>query len=153
MTNLTHGLSNTSEWRAWRAMRRRCYDTSRPGYRSYGGRGITVCERWLGDDGFRNFLTDMGPKPSAKHSLDRINNDGGYEPGNCRWATPREQSNNRRVTHLIEWNGRKQGLSQWAAELGMAHVTLKKRLVAGWPIHRALSTPVEYRTPRAADVR
>src|SRR6266508_728705 len=92
-THTTHGQSNSPEWRAWRNMRQRCKNRRHPKYRDYGGRGITVCDRWAS---FENFLADMGPKPSPAHSIDRIDVNGNYEPGNCRWATPKEQRLNQR---------------------------------------------------------
>lgn len=87
-----HGLINTSEYSAWVDMRQRCNNPNHQKYHRYGGRGIIVCERW---NDFRNFFADMGPKPSSRYSLDRINNDGNYEPGNCRWATQRQQMYNK----------------------------------------------------------
>lgn len=90
----THGMTYTSEYTTWLSMKDRCLRTKNKKYKDYGGRGITVCERWR--DSFENFLADMGRKPSANLSIDRINNDGNYEPGNCRWATQLEQVRNRR---------------------------------------------------------
>lgn len=88
-----HGMSGTAEYRAWRSMRDRCERKNNGRYSDYGGRGIQVCERW---HKFENFVADMGIKPSPRHSLDRIDNDGNYELGNCRWASPVEQSRNKR---------------------------------------------------------
>lgn len=103
-------------------------------YRHYGGRGIRVCDQWLGEDGFVRFLTDMGPAPSAKHTLDRYpDNDGNYEPQNCRWATPKEQGRNTRRNRLLTRpsDGKTQCLSAWVEELGISVVGIMKRINAG----------------------
>lgn len=97
-----HGLSRTVEHNAWWYMITRCGDPGRPEYPRYGGRGIKVCERW---QEFVNFLADMGPRPSPRHSIDRIDNDGNYEPSNCRWATPVQQSTNTRRNVRLTYNG------------------------------------------------
>jgi hypothetical protein len=96
--NLSHGEAAdlTTEYRAWGSMLSRCTNPSHRGFKNYGGRGIKVCRNWL--ESYAAFLADMGRRPTSKHSLDRINNDGDYEPGNCRWATAKEQQNNRRVS-------------------------------------------------------
>jgi hypothetical protein len=103
---ITHGMTrggrgsrrpHLPEYNSWHGATQRCSNRNNPKYKDYGGRGIKVCERWLGRDGFKNFLTDMGYKPSPQHSLDRFpNKNGNYEPGNCRWATPLQQGNNKR---------------------------------------------------------
>lgn len=89
-----HGCWGTPEWAAWASMRSRCNDPQSKNFKNYGARGISVCKRW---GTFENFISDMGNKPSREHSLDRINNDSGYKPSNCRWATRKEQQNNRRI--------------------------------------------------------
>lgn len=97
----THGMTGSPEYAAWKAMKYRCYDQNNIGYKYYGARGIIVCDRWLK---FVNFYNDMGPRPSNWHSLDRIDNDGNYEPNNCRWATDKQQAYNKRhvnKTHCL----------------------------------------------------
>jgi hypothetical protein len=135
----THGMSGAPTHTSWLAMKSRCYRRTDRFFRLYGGRGIRVCRRW---HRFENFLEDMGAKPSPKHSLDRIDNDGDYEPGNCRWATASEQANNRSNTVHLTVNGRTQSLAQWARESGLSAGTLKSRLWRGWSADRALSEPL-----------
>lgn len=131
----THGGTGTPELKSWDSMMRRCFDSKNGAYDKYGGRGITVCERWRQ---FENFRADMGPRPTSEHSLDRIDNNGNYEPNNCRWATAKQQSNNRRYNRLLTFNGRTQTITQWCEETGVPYVTLNKRLRRGVPIERAL---------------
>lgn len=139
----THGKSksNSRAYAAWREMRRRCMRPRNKSYKHYGGRGIQICERW---QSFEHFLSDMGEPPSAKHTLDRYpNNNGHYEPGNCRWATWAEQARNRRSTVLVTLEGRTQCLQDWCAEMRLPYDTVKTRLnQLGWPLHRALTQPV-----------
>jgi hypothetical protein len=134
-----HGAKNTPEYRVWNHVKDRCGNPNNTAYDYYGGRGITVCDRWR--DSFQNFFDDMGPRPSPKHSIDRVDNDKGYCPENCRWATKEEQANNTRTNVLLEWNGRTQTLAQWARETGIDDGVIGSRLRANWPIERALSTP------------
>jgi hypothetical protein len=129
-------------------MRARALNPNAKGYHNYGGRGITVCERWVV---FTNFLADMGERPSGT-SLDRIDNNKGYEPGNCRWATPKEQNRGRRVTRLIEYQGRTQCLKDWAEEFGISETGLTARLARGLSVEEALTKPLvpAGRYPRSA---
>jgi len=132
----THGMSKTYEYTIWKGIKSRCADKSHP---RYGGRGITVCDRWK--NSFENFLEDMGVAPDGL-SVDRINNDGNYEPENCRWATIEQQSNNKGNSRIIEYNGERMTMSQWAAKIGLAYSTLRGRLdCSGWSIEQALNTP------------
>lgn len=133
-----HGLdTESSEYRAWVEMRRRCSKTDRPSRNSYIGRGITVCERW--NNSYPSFLEDMGPRPSTLHSIDRINNDGNYEPGNCRWATQKEQGNNRRTNHFVVINGVSKTIQQWCDEYGLPDTTFHNRLRRGVTGERLIS--------------
>lgn len=120
-------------------MLHRCTQPHNGRYASYGGRGITVCERW---HSFENFIADMGSRPDGT-TLDRFpNNDGSYEPGNCRWATPKEQSSNRRSNRFLTFGGETLTLTEWARRLGVGHRTLGQRLDKwGWSVERTLSTP------------
>jgi hypothetical protein len=118
----------TPEKRAYHNMLRRCLAPTCPQYPSYGGRGITVCERWLGVDGFNHFLEDMGERPSSKHSIDRQNNNGNYEPKNCRWVLIDVQARNKRSNRYITALGETLTLSEWARKTGLKFETLSNRL-------------------------
>jgi hypothetical protein len=120
-------------------MKSRCDNPNNRFFSHYGGRGISVCDRWRSD--FRNFLADLGPKPSPRHSLDRIDNDGIYEPGNCRWADRGTQANNKRNNRLITIGGISLTIPQWAKRSGIECPTLKGRLRRGWSPERAISVP------------
>lgn len=135
----THGKSKTPTYIAWRGIKQRCLDKNIEGYISYGGRGIKVCDRWL--NSFENFLEDMGERPSPKHSIDRIDNDGNYEPNNCRWATNKEQSCNRRSSFIINYKGKSQTLMEWSEELEMSYHLLRDRIVRyKWDIEKSFMT-------------
>lgn len=134
----THGKSRSTEHSIWCGMRQRCNDDQHPSYPAYGGRGIQVCARW--NASFENFLADMGERPAGMQ-IDRINNDGNYEPGNCEWATPKEQANNRRSCLNFTLHGRTQTLMQWCEEYGIGyHVAIKRIKQLGWPFEKAITT-------------
>ncbi len=133
----SHGMRRTKIYGIWRAMLDRCELHSHMYYRNYGGKGITVCERW---HKFENFYSDMGDRPEGK-SLDRINGLKGYYPGNCRWATRLEQARNRVDNILLEHNGVKKALSEWSVITKINYQTLKDRIERGWDIKEALETP------------
>lgn len=144
--NTRHGLSKTKEHSAWRGMLGRCHNPSNKRFSYYGGRGIKVCERWR--NSFEDFYSDMGPAPSKLHSIDRIDNERGYSPENCRWATKSQQARNIRQTQFLEFNGETMSLPDWADKLKIKHETLRYRInVAGWTIEKALTTPVRGSKP------
>lgn len=139
---LVYNRGMTPEYRTWTSVKQRCYNPNHTEYHRYGARGIKVCKRWRS---FDNFFADMGERPSKNYSIDRINNDKDYKPSNCRWATAKEQANNRRSNRLLTFNGKAQNMKQWATEIGIPYVTLYQRLSKqGWSVERALTeTPVE----------
>jgi hypothetical protein len=134
---LKHGESHpdgapqgTPEYRTWKSIIQRCFNRRSRGYPGYGGRGITMCERWR--KSFAEFLADMGRKPSPLHSIDRYpDNNGNYEPGNCRWATRTQQNRNRRDTVFITINGQTKCVSEWAQQAGISWATIQRRMDAG----------------------
>jgi hypothetical protein len=136
-----HGKFGTPVYRAYRHMLERCLNRNDPSYPRYGGRGITVCARWRGPDGFINFLADMG-EPTAKMTIERRDNSGPYSPDNCCWATRLQQANNTRNVVLLTYNGRSQSIAAWARELGVRSWTLTARRRLGWSDERILTTPI-----------
>jgi len=125
------------EFRSWAMMRERCLSLANHAYKDYGGRGIMICERW---SKFENFFTDMGPKPSRKHSIERIDNNKGYEPGNCKWATALEQANNKRNNVFLTWDGETRTTAEWSRHTGISTQLLWHRLnTLGWSVERALT--------------
>jgi len=130
----------TPEYATWNKMIQRCENKKSSAYRNYGGRGITVCERW---HDFQNFIDDVGRKPSKEHSLDRMNNAKGYERSNCRWATREEQMRNTRRNRIVAYKRVTKTLIEWAEDVGISYATLWQRLeVLGWSVERALEEPV-----------
>jgi hypothetical protein len=141
----THGQTGTALYRIWNGMMGRCRNPKNKDYPRYGGRGIKVCERWCS---FENFFADMPPRPSPRHSIGRLDNSKGYEPGNVRWETPTEQQNNLRSNHRITRNGETLTVKQWADRLGINDQTIHERIKRGWPIEKVLSSRKFKRTSR-----
>lgn len=135
-----HGMSKTPTYATYLNMVNRCTDTGNKKYADYGGRGIKVCDRWI--ESFENFLSDMGTRP-ANRTLERINVEGNYELSNCRWATWKEQQNNKRSNRVIEYDGAALTLQQWAEKTGLSHSLIFYRLQRGWDISSALTIPAE----------
>jgi len=136
-----HGRSRT--YKTWESMLERCLNPNCKCYDRYGGRGITVCDRWRD---FEDFLADMGERPEG-HSIDRINNALGYFPGNCRWATTKEQNRNMRTTRWLTFGGKTKCLGEWAEIMGINRGTLRTRIVQlGWSVAEALTRPVGHQT-------
>lgn len=135
-----HGMAGTSVYHIWQQLHQRCENPKAPSYENYGGRGIKVCERWKS---FDNFVADMGIRPDG-YSIDRIDNDGNYKPSNCRWATTKQQLNNRRNNRVLELNGERKTIAEWADQLGVRWNLIRCRVDRyGWSIERALTTPVK----------
>lgn len=140
-TMRTHGKTKTPEYRVWSGMMTRCFNPRTAYYHRYGGRGVTVCDRWRGSDGFVNFLSDVGGKPSDGHSLDRIDVNGNYEPDNVRWVVGPIQSRNRVSNRVIEFNGKTMPVAAWSEELGISAGCIIQRLNIGWSTAEALLIP------------
>lgn len=128
--------SHTKEYVCWQNMINRCTKQTNSGYKNYGGRGITVCKRWMT---FENFLADMGLRPEGL-TLERKDNNKGYSPSNCKWATRTEQRLNQRVSCAVTYCGKTQTLAEWAIEKGISANALYSRMARGWGIERTLST-------------
>lgn len=133
----THSMSRTNTYAVWRSMLSRCANPCAKDYPRYGGRGIAVCDRWRS---FESFLADMGVKPDGM-TLDRKDGARGYEPDNCRWATPTEQARNTRQNVLVTHSGVTASVAEWAERVGLERKTLQYRIRAGWDTARALTTP------------
>ena len=125
----THGMSQSPEYRSWSKMKERCTNTKCKDYKDYGGRGISVCDRWA--DSFESFYSDMGPRPTPKHSIDRVNVSGDYEPKNCRWATQVEQANNKRTNVIVSVGTTKLTVTEAAKLIGVSPKCLRSRVRRG----------------------
>jgi hypothetical protein len=135
--NTKHGMAHTSEYEIWQDMRKRCQNPKHKYYEYYGGKGISVCERW---QNFENFYADMGKRPDNL-TIDRIDSNGNYEPGNCKWSTRLEQSRNRKNSKVIEYNGQKIPYAEAAKILGLGYAGVMDRVIRGWSPERIMTTP------------
>lgn len=133
-----HGLSDSPEYSVWHGMHARCKNPNNDSWARYGGRGIAVSEPW---NAFDNFYRDMGPRPSAAHSIERLDNDKGYSPSNCVWALPTTQARNRRRNAVYEFDGKSLCLSEWAERLNTPRHLLSNRLKRGWSVKDAFTLP------------
>lgn len=131
-----HGMSHSKTYKSWLGMKQRCYNPNFADYHNYGGRGIKICDRWV--HSFKNFLDDMGIMPDGdKITLERIDNNRGYYPDNCRWETLRNQQRNRRNNHRIDYNNESLTIVEWGEKLGIKPNTILTRIRRGWNIERA----------------
>ena len=137
-----HGYKGSKIYAAWQHMKQRCINPNDNEYSNYGGRGITFCKRWMK---FENFLNDMGESPTDKHSIDRIDNNGNYCTKNCRWATPKQQTRNKRNNHRITYKGTTKSVVEWSENAAIHYNTLIKRLYRGWSVEKTLTTSVKER--------
>ncbi len=146
MTRTNHGRSRDPLHVVWRMMIARCHNPKAQAYPSYGARGITVCARWR--ESFDAFEADVGAKPTPKHEIDRIDNDAGYSPENCRWATRSENDRNRRSTVWVDFGGERRRLIELCEEFGVRSDTVRERIKRGWAVELAVRTPTLPRAPR-----
>lgn len=137
----SHGMSKMAEYKIWKDIKKRCFNPNHAAFKDYGGRGISVAREWR--DSFPAFLEHIGPRPSPGHSVDRIDNSKGYEPGNCRWATHAEQSRNSRQNRMITHQGMTLTVTDWAALVGIDSKIVFMRLKYGWDPVDALCRPVK----------
>jgi hypothetical protein len=142
--NRKHGRWNTPTWKSWACMINRCERPQHEQYPRYGGRGILICARW---HDFENFLADIGERPSNDHSIERIDNDGNYEPGNCRWANRFEQARNRRNSRFLVIDGQQKLIVEWLELSGVSRSLFEARKRLGWADKEAVFTPAEKRKP------
>ena len=137
-----HNAINTREYITWTNIKARCTNPNNSAYHNYGGRGITVCNRWL--DSFENFYEDMGKRPSIEFSIDRIDVNKDYSPENCRWADQKTQMRNRRNTKIVNYKGVEKPLAQFCEELNLELSTITNRIKIGWSVEKAFTTPIKY---------
>lgn len=145
-----HGLTSTTEYIVWNNMKQRCYNTNLPIYPHYGGRGISVCERWL--ESFDNFLNDMGSRPGSEYSIGRIDNDGDYCPENCRWENLDQQKKNKRWTQYVTYKREEVKLIDLCEQMGVKRGIVYGRLKNGWSLEEALNTPLRDNTSSIIEI-
>lgn len=144
-SNSTHGMSNTPEFHTWEGIIKRCTNPKAIGFKRYAGRGITICDEWRHD--FMAFYNHVGKKPTSKHTIERINNNLGYKPGNIKWATRQEQANNTRRNHNITLHSWTMNVTQWAKFIGVKQGTISERINHyNWPPAKAIFQPVKHRS-------
>lgn len=137
--NKRHGMSGTPEHSAWYHLIQRCEKPTDSRFHCYGARGIKVCERWKGKNGFANFIKDMGPRPGPEYSIDRINNNDDYKPSNCKWSTRIEQANNKSINIVISYQGETKTLKEWSRVLGFDYKNVWERIKSlGWSFEKAI---------------
>jgi hypothetical protein len=144
-----HGMRDKPEYVVWKRMKSRCEQTTNQDFRHYGGRGIRVCDEW---QSFASFYRDMGPRPTPKHTIERIKNHLGYSKDNCRWATRKEQARNTRRNRLLTLHGVTKSIPDWAELVGVSYQTIGQRLRYGWSVERALTTPLQRNYVRGPSV-
>lgn len=137
MINYSHGMTESPEYKIWCNVKERCLNPNSKNYSDYGGRGISICPKWR--HSFEAFYKDMGPRPSIHHSIERENNNAGYSPGNCKWATKTEQARNKRNNHIVEFNGEQMCIAALADKVGKPYSLIYKRITRfRWPVELAV---------------
>lgn len=146
-----HGMTGSPEHKAWKNMKTRCSNPNTGYHHRYGGRAIGICPEW--QESFLQFYADVGSRPSSGHTLERVDNDRGYEPDNVEWRTWKQQAQNRETNRRLTLDGETRTLAEWAETLGIKESTIYKRLKMGWSVGRALTTPVRIGMGRRTDRR
>ena len=138
--NITHGMTYAPLYNTWRGMKERCFNHKASNYSNYGGRGISICDVWISFEAFSKWALANGYRDNL--TIERKDNDGDYEPDNCRWATRLEQNNNRRTNHMVTYQGKTKSIAEWSRITGINYNTLRDRIKQNWPIKQAIFTPV-----------
>lgn len=145
-SNARHGMTGTPEHKTWAGMIKRCEDKGNASYGNYGARNVKVCPEWRDPlTGFMQFYSDMGPKPALDYEIERKDVNGNYCPENCCWIPPHEQKYNTRRSHMLTYQGKTQCIALWERDSGLSQNTIHRRIIAGWPVEKILSTPARKR--------